>query len=179
MKNILFISTTLRKGGNSDILVDEFMRGAQDAGHKVEKISVREKKLGFCIDCLSCQKTQECVIKDDANAIVEQMRLADTIVFATPVYYYTMCGQMKTLLDRSNPLYSADYAFRDIYLLATAADNDPAAMDKTIIELQGWIDCFEKAKLAGVVRGINANERGEINKNHVAMKAAYDMGRNS
>lgn len=175
-KNILIISTTPRKGGNSEILADEFLRGAQDAGHNVEKISLREKRLGFCKGCLACQKTQKCIIRDDANVIVEKMLSAEIIAFATPVYYYGMSGQMKTMLDRSNPLYTTDYAFRDIYLLATAAEEEESCIDGTITGLQGWIDCFEHAKMSGVVRGTGAVLTGDIKENHSAMKSAYNLG---
>ena len=112
-KNILIISTSLRKGSNSEMLADEFMRGAKEAGHQAEKISLRDKRVGFCKGCLTCQKTGCCVIQDDAIAIAEKMRTADVIAFATPIYYYEMSGQMKTLLDRANSLFSSKYAFQD------------------------------------------------------------------
>ena len=90
------------------------------------------------------------------------MLTADVIAFATPIYYYGMCGQMKTLLDRSNPLFPSDYAFRDIYLLATAADSAESSMDGAVKGLGGWIACFEKAALRGVVRGTGADGAGTI-----------------
>lgn len=96
---------------------------------------------------------------------------------ATPIYYYEMCGQMKTMLDRVNPLYPAGYAFRDIYLLAAAADTDRGAMDGAIQGLEGWIACFEKARLAGTVFGGGAGALGTIQGNP-ALKEAYEMGRN-
>lgn len=175
-KNIIIISTSPRKGGNSDILADEFLRGAQDAGHSVEKINLYDKAIGFCKGCLACQRTQSCVIHDDANPIVEKMRCADILVFATPVYYYGMSGQMKTMLDRSNPLYTTDYAFRNIYLLAAAAEDEQAAFDGTVTGLQGWVDCFEHATLSGAVRGGGATLPGDMKANESAMKAAYKYG---
>ena len=105
---ILVISTSLRARSNSEALADEFIRGAQDAGHEVEKITLKDKDIKFCKGCLACQTTQRCAIKDDAPAIVEKMHDADAICFATPIYYYEMSGQMKTLLDRANPLYPSD-----------------------------------------------------------------------
>lgn len=102
-KNILILSTSLRKDSNSDALAAAFARGAAEAGHHAVMCSLRGKALGFCVGCLSCQKTKRCVIRDDAPAIVQQMKQADILVFATPIYYYEMCGQMKTLLDRANP----------------------------------------------------------------------------
>lgn len=175
-KNILVISTSLRHGGNSETLADEFARGARDAGHQVEKVCLYDKTINFCKGCLACQKTRRCVIHDDADIIAQKMLNADVIVFATPIYYYEMCGQMKTMLDRSNPLFPSDYAFRDIYLLASAADGEESAMDGAVKGLKGWVACFEKARLKGVVRGVGADGTGAIQRVPAALKAAYDMG---
>ena len=176
-KNILILSTSPRKGGNSDTLADEFTRGARDAGHDAEKISLAGKTIGFCRGCLACQKTERCVIQDDVNAIVQKMLSADVLVFATPIYFYEMSGQMKTLLDRSNPLFPADYAFREIYLLAASADENRDSMDGAVKGLQGWIDCFERAKLAGVLRGTGLDAVGAAKNAPLVLKAAYDMGK--
>ena len=111
MKKVLIISVSLRKNSNSDLLAQQFAKGAQEAGYQVETISLREKNIQFCTGCMACLKAPRCVIRDDANTIVEKMGNADVICFATPVYYYEMAGQMKTLLDRANPLFSADYSF--------------------------------------------------------------------
>ena len=100
-KNILILSTSPRKGGNSDTLADEFARGAQDAGHKAEKIRLAGKSIGFCRGCLACQKTRRCVVQDDASAIVEKMLSADALVFATPIYFYEMSGQKMCIRDRA------------------------------------------------------------------------------
>ena len=102
-KKVLVISTSPRKGGNSDVLADEFVRGAQKSGNSVEKVTLHNHTIGFCKGCLVCQSTQRCVIRDDADTIAQKMLTADVIAFATPIYYYGMCGQMKTMLDRSNP----------------------------------------------------------------------------
>ena len=176
-KKILIISTSPRKGGNSEILADEFAGGAREAGHQVETIRLYDKAIGFCKGCLACQKTQRCVIHDDADAIARNMLAADVIAFATPIYYYEMCGQMKTMLDRANPLFTADYAFRDIYLLASAAEDDESAVDGAVNGLQGWIACFEKARLKGVVRGVGATALGDIRRNVAALTAARAMGK--
>jgi multimeric flavodoxin WrbA len=174
-KNVLIISTSLRKNSNSDALADAFMDGVKEAGNKVERISLAGKTINFCKGCLACQKTQQCVIKDDAVAIAEKMLHADVLVFATPIYYYEMSGQMKTLLDRANPLFSSDYAFCDVYMLTTAADNEPYAPERAVNGLQGWIDCFGKAKLAGTVFAGGVNDAGEI-RGHKGLDEAYKMG---
>jgi multimeric flavodoxin WrbA len=176
-KKVLVISTSPRKGGNSDTLADAFVQGAREAGNEVEKITLYDKTIGFCKGCLQCNETQRCVIHDDADTIAQKMLTADVIAFATPVYYYGMCGQMKTLLDRANPLYSADYRFRDIYLLAAAAESDEHTPDGTVTGLMGWIDCFEKARLAGTVFAGGVTAVGEI-QGHAALQKACELGKN-
>lgn len=161
-KNVLVISTSLRKNSNSEQLVAAFADGAREAGHDVEVLSLRDKTLGFCCGCLACQKTLQCVIKDDANDIVEKMGKADVLVFATPIYYYEMCGQLKTLLDRANPLFPTEYAFREIYLLATAADEDASAVDGARKGLEGWVTCFPKARLTDVLFCGGVTDAGDI-----------------
>ena len=175
MKNVLIISTSLRSRSNSDALAEEFAQGARAAGHSVEKISLSGKKLNFCRGCLACLKTQTCVIQDDAGEIAQKLAQADVVVFATPVYYYEMAGQMKTLLDRMNPLYNTDYRFRDIYLLAAAAENEESAMDGAVNGLRGWIACFPKAALKGVVRATGVDAAGAVAGRPI-LKQAYDLG---
>ncbi len=175
-KKILIISTSLRKNSNSDLLAASFVQGAQEAGHDTEYISLAGKTISFCKGCLACQRTQRCVISDDADAIVQKMLTADVLVFATPVYYYGMSGQMKTMLDRANPLFPADYAFRDVYLLAAAAEEEETAMDGAAKGLEGWLACFPKARLAGTVFGGGVTDAGDIN-GHPALKIAKEMGK--
>ncbi len=176
MKNILVIKTSPRKGGNSDVLADAFIKGATNAGNNVEEVSLIGKEIAFCKGCFACQKTHRCIIHDDADNIRELMLNADVIVWATPVYYYSCSGQMKTMIDRANPLYSADYKFRDVYLLATAAEDEDYTVEGTVKVCQGWVDCFEKASLKGVVFAGGVNDKGDI-KGHKALSEAEEMGR--
>jgi len=175
-KKILVITTSLRSHSNSDTLAEAFAHGAKDAGNEVEIISMKDKSIGFCKGCLACQKTQKCVIHDDAVAIADQLKNAEVIAFATPVYYYGMSGQLKTLLDRCNPLFTSDYAFRSVYLLATAAEDEKTTVAGTVNGIQGWIDCFEHANLSGIVFAGGVNDAGEM-KGHPALKEAYETGK--
>ena len=93
------------------------------------------------------------------------MRKADVLVFATPIYYYEMCGQMKTMLDRANPLYDSDYQFRDVLPSCISGRNRKSAMDGAIKGISGWIECFPNSKLAGTVFGGGADVVGAIQGN--------------
>ena len=174
-KKVLVISTSLRKNSNSEALADAFIAGACEAGNKVEKISLTGKKIEFCRGCLACQKIGHCVINDDALAITEKMHDAEVIAFASPIYYYEMSGQMKTLLDRANSLYDSDYAFSDIYFLSTAAENAEDVDERAIHGLEGWIECFERAHLAGTVFAGGVNDPGEA-AGHPSVEKAREMG---
>lgn len=177
-KKVLIIATSLRNGSNSTTIAKEFAKGAKDSGHEVEVISLHDKKIEFCKGCLTCQKTQKCIINDDVSMILQKMIVSDVVVFATPIYFYEMCGQMKTFIDRTNPLFPSKYNFRYIYLLATAADEESSSIDGAVKGLQGWIDCFEKTSLKGVIRGTGVAYAREIKNADDILDDAYTMGKN-
>ena len=177
MSKVLVITTSLRAKSNSDILTDRMIAGAKNAGHEVEHISLKGKEIKYCIGCLACQQTQKCVLKDDAVEIAEKVKNADTLVFVTPIYYYEMSGQMKTLLDRMNPLYPSDYRFRRVYMLSVAAENEAHVPEKAVSGLQGWVDCFEKAEFAGSLFCGGINDPAEAAGRKDAQEKAYDFGR--
>ena len=175
-KKVLILSSSPRKGGNSETLAAAFAKGAQEAGNQVETVYLREKQYGFCKGCLACQKLGHCVIKDDAVEIAAKMHDADVLVFVTPVYYYSVSGQLKTMLDRANPLFGTDYAFTKAYLLATAAEDEPETVAGSEKAVQGWVDCFERCELAGTVFAGGVNGVGDI-AGHPALEKAYQMGK--
>ena len=177
MKKVIVISTSLRRGSNSDMLADKFVEGAVSAGNDVEKISLVGKDIRFCTGCFGCQKLGKCVIKDDVNDIMEKVLEADVVAWATPIYYYEMSGQMKTLLDRGNPLFVADYRFRDVYFFASAAEDEDYVPQRAISGLEGWIECFPKARLAGSVFGGGVTATGEMKEHPEKLQAAYALGK--
>lgn len=175
MKKVVVISTSLRARSNSDILADKFIEGAKAAGNDIEKITLKDKDIRFCRGCFACAELKKCVINDDVNAIMEKVLNADVVVWATPIYYYEMSGQMKTLIDRMNAMYSMDYKFRDIYLLSTAAENEDFVPKRAEAGLTGWIDCYPKSSLVGSLFCGGVNEAGEIEGNSKSQEA-YRMG---
>ena len=151
--------------------------GASEAGNEVTLISLTWKDIHFCTGCLACQKTGKCVIHDDMNDMQEIVRTSDVLVFATPIYYYEMSGQMKTFLDRLNPLYIADCQFKDVYLLASAAEEDEYAMKRAKSSLEGWIECFPQSHFAGSVFAGGMTNPG-MAKGSAAFEEARKAGMN-
>ncbi len=176
MKRVIVISTSLRAGSNSDMLADKFVEGVRAAGHEVEKVSLRGKRLAFCKGCMGCHKLGRCVIDDDANDIMRKVLNADVVCWATPIYYYEMSGQMKVLIDRMNAMYSLDYKFRDVYMITTAAEDEPEVPKRAEAGLTGWIDCYPKSRLAGTLfcGGVDAPRSIEGNDK---LQEAYELGK--
>ena len=177
-KKVLIISASLRTGANSETAAKEMERGACDAGHNVEFVSLKGKNIQFCKGCLACQKTGRCIINDDANEITEKMRNSDVIVWATPIYYYEMSGQMKTLIDRANSLYAAKRSFSEIYVITTSADASNGISQCVLNGIKGWISCFDGVELKGWLEAGGVNLPGEISNRKDILEAAYNMGKN-
>lgn len=175
MKNIIILSSSPRRGGNSDTLCNEFLRGAKDAGHTVEKIFLGDKSINYCTGCSTCAiHNRPCPQRDDMPEILDKMIAADIIVMATPVYFYTMSAQMKTLIDRCCGLYT-QMSGKEFYFIVTAAEDNQPRMERTIDTFQGFLDCLDGATIKGVVYGLGVWHVGEVN-NRPVMDEAYRMG---
>lgn len=175
-KKVLILSSSPRRGGNSDMLCDQFMLGAQEAGNQTEKIFLKDKNINYCMGCGACQKSGSCVQKDDMNEILDKLVEADVIVMATPVYFYSMSAQMKTLIDRACPRYT-EISNKKFYIIATAADGSKDALDETITGFRGFFRCLDNPEEAAIIAGLGAWKIGDI-KGHPAMKQAYETGKN-
>ena len=175
-KNVLILSSSPRRGGNSDLLCDQFILGAQEAAHHTEKISLREKQINYCKGCGTCfKRTTGCSQEDDMSEVLEKMIAADVIVMATPVYFYTMCGQMKTLIDRTCARYT-EITNKEFYFIVTAADGNKEAMGRTIEEFRGFTFCLDGAEEKGIIYGVGAWNKGDIKKS-AAIKQAFEIGK--
>lgn len=176
-KRVLILSASPRKGGNSDTLCNQLMEGAQQAGHQVEKIFLKEKKINYCTGCGACyNRGNGCSQKDDMENMLNKIIDADVIVMATPVYFYTMNGQMKTFIDRTCSRYT-EINNKEFYFIVTAADDNKVLMTRTIEEFRGFLYCLEGAKEKGIIYGTGAWQIGDI-KNKPVMEEAYKIGVN-
>ena len=176
MKKVLILSGSPRKGGNSDILCEEFARGAADAGNQVETIRVADKKIGYCRACYYCRSHNgECAIKDDMAEVLQKMIDADVLVLASPVYFYSIDAQLKAVIDRTVARWTG-VKNKEFYYIVTCADSEKASAETTLACFRGYADCVEGAVEKGVIYGTGVYQKGEI-KASPAMKAAYEAGR--
>lgn len=174
-KKVLVISSTPRSGGNSDVLCDRFVEGALEAGNTAEKIRLADLTIKYCKGCGACSETHRCVRKDDMDGVLKTMVAADVIVLATPVYFYTMCAQLKTMIDRTVARYT-EVTGKEFYFILAAADSRKETLERTVEEFRGFLDCLDGAREKGIVYGTGAWGIGEIEGSR-AMKEAYDLGK--
>ncbi|MDR1657223.1 MAG: flavodoxin family protein [Deltaproteobacteria bacterium] len=176
-KRVLVLSGSPRKRGNTDVLGNEFIRGAANAGHETERIFIGDKKVNGCLGCFACQKNEGlCVQKDDMDDICTKMVAADVIVLVASVYFYTFNAQMKAVLDRTIAITGA---FRDktVYLVAAGQAPEEKYFTIMIESFRKYIGCFQNMREGGIVFGYGVSDAGDI-KDNQAMGQAYEMGRN-
>lgn len=174
-KKVLILSGSPREGGNSDLLCDEFAKGAAESGNEVEKIRVAEKNIACCRACYACKNSGKCVIKDDMAEVLQKMIDADVLVLASPVCFYSIDAQLKAVIDRTVARW-LEVKDKEFYYIVTAADGENSSAETTLACFRGYADCVEGAKEMGVIYGMGVYEKGEI-KNHPAMAQAYEMGK--
>lgn len=176
MKNVLILSGSPRRGGNSDLLCDEFARGAAERGNHVEKIRVSDKKIGYCRACYYCRDNGgACVLKDDMAEVLQKMIDADVIVLASPVYFYSIDAQLKAVIDRTLARWT-EVKNKEFYYIITCADGAKQSVMTTLDCLRAYADCVSGAIERGVIYGTGVYQKGEV-KASPAMKQAYEMGR--
>ncbi len=179
MKNILIISASPAKDGNTDLLAAEFRKGAEEAGNHTEQVFLRQKKIGYCHACNYCKRPETmgiCVFKDDMAEIMDQVRAADVIVLATPVYYYNVNAQMKTFIDRTFCDFM-NLKNKEFYFILACTDPGRESIEAAVNGLRGFTVCLEGSVEKGIVYGVNAPAHGSI-KGSEAVNEAYEMGRN-
>ncbi|MGD9637600.1 MAG: flavodoxin family protein [Alphaproteobacteria bacterium] len=176
-KKVLIISSSPRKGGNSDTLCDQFKLGADESGNITEKVFLKDKTINYCTGCGYCTSNNKkgCAQKDDMSEILEKMIAADVIAMATPIYFYTMNGQMKTFIDRVCSKYTA-IKNKDFYFIMTAADTNKQALERAVEEFRGFTSCLDNIKEKGIIYATGVWNVGDVKKTDL-MDKAYNMGK--
>ena len=173
--NILVISSSPRKAGNSEVLCERFAQGASEAGHEVETVLLRDKNIAPCHACYACMETHDCAIRDDMKEVFEKLKKADVIVLASPVYFYSVSAQLKAMIDRCLVDHKC-LSGKRFYFIITAADPQRDAAEGTLAALRGFLRCLPDAQEAGIVYGMGAWDKGDIYR-HPAYEQAYEMGK--
>lgn len=141
-------------------MCDQFSLGAQAAGHTVEKVFLQDKQVNYCIACDVCRNSGgACIHQDDMADILEKMIASDVIVMATPIYFYSIDGQKKTIIDRTYSRYT-EITNKDFYFIMTAADGRDQTIQETLMEFLGFISCLNQAKENGMLFGGGAWNKG-------------------
>jgi len=174
VKKVLILSSSPRKDGNSDLLANRFLDGAKEAGHKTEKIFLSDHKIYFIEGNYSGPPSFP--EDDEADAIVEKMIQADVIVMATPVYYYAMSGQMKTMIDRTFFRFR-EMKDKEFYYIIAGADNNKEKFQPIVDTFRGFLEALPNPTEKGIIYGTGAYDKGAI-KDTPAYDGAYEMGKN-
>ena len=174
--NILILSGSPRKGGNTDLLVEAFVKGASQK-HHVEIVSVHDYKVNPCMGCNACFKSKDntCVQKDDMQTIYDKMGHADMLVIASPVYFYGLSAQLKAVIDRCHNPIRDTFPIKKMALLLVGAATLPELFDSILAQYQLSLNFF-KLEDAGRVLVRGAKDKGDI-KNTDALNEAFELGK--
>jgi len=179
-KNILVLTGSPRRNGNSERMADAFIKGAQAAGHEVTKFESARKEIGGCKACSTCwSKGRPCSFPDDFAELAPLLEAADVLVLATPLYWYSFPAQIKAAIDKIYP-YLADSCQRPLkikesLLLVCGADGDMKMFDGIIAtyrEIAGFMNWADK----GVLAVPNIIEKGDIETTD-ALGRAEELGK--
>ena len=161
-KKVLVISSSPRKGGNSDILCNAFAEGARETGADVKIVRIADLNIGYCTGCYACQKTGKCAIKDDAQSVIDKMMAADVIVLASPVYFFSISAQLKALFDRTVVIYP-QLTNKKFYYILTMAETNRKMFDLVLAPLRGFLACYEGSEECGMVCADGVYEKETVN----------------
>lgn len=173
--NIVVLSGSMRRGGNTDILVHSFVKGAEK-NNNIEVLSVADLKVNPCIGCNSCfdREDNSCFQKDDMNIVYERLAKADMIVIASPVYFYGISAELKAIVDRLHTPFRNTFKVKKLALLLVAAATIPTVFDAIEVQYKLILDFF-KLEDAGKVMVSGVKDKGDINNNK-ALEEAYNLG---
>ena len=174
MKNVLIISSSPRKKGNTNALCEQFQKGAEAKGHHVDLVRIMEKKIGFCLACDSCMKNGgKCIQKDDMAAILDLYSKADVLVLATPVYFYGISAQLKNFIDRMYSIWQHLGKKEVYYIVAAGLGTD--VIERSLGDITGFVEHLEEYKIAGKLYAPNMTAPGAV-KDLEVFQEAYAMG---
>jgi len=185
---VLGIAGSPRRGGNTDLLLDEALKGAEEAGAEVEKIYVRNYKITPCIGCNGCFKEGKCIIKDEMEEIYPKLLAADRIIFASPMFFMGLTGWVKTLVDRCQALWAKKYVLKQPVVeperkaqrrgifISVGGTKGKNLFNGAILAVKIFFDAMD-VTYSGELLYRSIDDKGEIKEHPTALQEAYKAGR--
>lgn len=182
---VLGISTSPRIKGNSDLLLRQALAGAKSAGACTEYVRLADYKIGPCIECNDCYTTGRCSVQDDYQQLLSGILDADRLIFATPVFFMTVCAQAKTLIDRGQCMWAQKYVLkkelfaserdRRAMVIAVGGSKSKKQFECIRSTMTSYFDSLDTHYVFSLFVN-NVDSQGEIEKHPSAMKEAYRLG---
>ena len=184
---VLGIAGSPRRNGNTELLIREFMRGAEAGGHETELIILSELKISPCTSCGSCQKTGKCIMIDDMQPMHKKLLEADCIVFASPIYFGGVSAQLKAFIDRCQALWSRKYILKQAlispdrekrlgYFISTAGTKDYNKVFEGAIYTVKAIFSTLDIKYTGELLFKDMENKGDTLNHPDAMQMVFEAG---
>jgi len=184
---VLGISTSPRVDGSSDLLLRQALAGAESTGASTEYISLRNFKIAPCTECNDCYTTGKCRVEDDFQLILQKMLDTDRLIFATPIFFMTVCAQAKALIDRcqclwankhilKKPLFSPARPDRRAMVIAVGGSKSTKMFESIHLTMKYWLDVLEFNYAAELFVN-QIEEPARIEQHPTALNDAYRLGR--
>jgi len=184
---VLGIYGSARKGGNSDQLLDKALEGAESAGAETLRIYARDLKISGCLSCGGCDKTGKCVVQDEMQSVYPLFEWADIIFLASPIYFYSLSGQVKLIVDRAQAMWSKRFLEKDVesrkrydsgkgYLIAVGATRGKNLFDGSQLTAKYFFDALDMSYEGGIFFR-RLDKKTAVNENPETLQEAFNLGR--
>ena len=172
---ILVLTGSPHRHGSTDLLANEFIRGAEEAGHEVTRFDAAFSAIRPCLGCDGCRESGVCVQKDDMAAVLDALLQADLVALVTPLYYYGISAQLKAVIDRTVARWT-EIENKILFYIMTAAEEDEDTMDGTLACFHGFAMCINGYEERGILYGKGVSDKGDVKNRPELMQIAYEMG---
>jgi multimeric flavodoxin WrbA len=180
---VLGIMGSPRLRGNTDLLLDEALRGAQSRGAEVEKVVVDRLSIAPCKEYYGCLKDGNCVIRDDMDELYRKILEADAVIVASPIFFYTVSAQLMLVISRCQALWSRRYVLKNLNIplkkgvfIAVGATRGAKLFDGPRLTMKYFFQAINAEYTAELlIRGVD--KRGEIRQHPTALADAYEIGK--
>jgi len=182
---VLGISTSPRIKGNSDLLLRRALSGAESVDADVEYVHLSEYTIGPCIECNACYRTGECKVPDDYQMLLKKMLDADRLVFATPIFFMSVCAQAKNLIDRGQCLWALKYVLKEelftvgrdrrAMVIAVGGSKSKKQFESIRLTMKTYFDALEVKYVVNLFVG-QVDDRGQVEEHPSALDQAYQLG---